>query len=183
MRTRLLIALAAAALVGGCVSPAVTPPDADRAPGAPVVTRAVVTGHTDGDTARFRLASGAAEKVRFIGIDCPETGDAPEPFGEEASAYTAAAIPVGATVWLETDADLRDRYGRLLAYVWLAEPRTGDEAEVRALMLNARIVFDGYAYANTYPPNVSYQGILRDCQAEANAENRGLWAEHEPERQ
>ena len=61
MRTRLLIALAAVALVGGCVSPAVTPPDADRAPGAPVVTRAVVTGHTDGDTARFRLASGAAE--------------------------------------------------------------------------------------------------------------------------
>ncbi|MDO8881203.1 MAG: thermonuclease family protein [Coriobacteriia bacterium] len=183
MRTRLLIALAVAALMVGCVPPAVTPPEADRAPGTPAVRRAVITGHTDGDTAHFRLASGVEEKVRFIGIDSPETGDAPEPFGEEASAYTAEAIPVGATVWLETDAELRDCYGRLLAYVWLAEPRTGDEAEVRALMLNARIVLAGYAYANTYLPNVSYQGILRDCQAEANAENRGLWAEHEPERQ
>lgn len=62
----------------------------------------------------------------------PEVGEYAEPFGEEAAAYTAGAIPVGTTVWLETDAELRDRHGRLLAYVWLERPITGDEAEVRS---------------------------------------------------
>ena len=80
-------------------------------------------------------------------------------------------------MWLETDAELRDRYGRLLAYVWLEEPVTGDEAEVREKMLNARLVLDGYASAYTYPPNVKYTSILKDLQSEARENTRGLWAQ------
>lgn len=138
--------------------------------------RAEVIAHTDGDTARFRLESGAEEKVRFIGIDTPEVGEQAEPLGEEAAAYTAMKIPVGATVWLETDVELRDQYGRLLAYVWLEEPATGDADEVREHMLNARLVLDGYANAYTYPPNVKYTEALKGLQTEARDAGRGLWA-------
>jgi len=185
MRTRLIIAItiALALALGGCtLLDGLGTAPADRLPGAPVVSRGVVTKHTDGDTMHVRI-DGDDETVRFIGIDAPEVGSSPEPFGEEASRFTAEIVPLGTEVWIETDAELRDRYGRLLAYVWLDEPESGDEAEARESMLNALIVLNGYAYAGTYPPNVSYQGILRDCQAEANAEGRGLWAEHEPERQ
>lgn len=174
MRPRLLIAptlLLALVLSAGCTP---SPGPADE---APLTMRAEVIGHTDGDTARFRLETGAEEKVRFIGIDTPEVGERAEPFGEEAAAYTAAAIPVGTTVWLETDAELRDRYGRLLAYVWLEEPVTGDAPEVREKMLNARLVLDGYANAYTYPPNVKYTSILKDLQSEAREDRRGLWAD------
>lgn len=170
-----LTVLLAVALVGGCTLSATV--SSERSPDAPQVTRAVVIRHTDGDTARFRLDSGAEEKVRFIGIDTPEVGENLEPLGEEASAYTAEAIPVGTKVWLETDAELRDRHGRLLAYVWLEEPTTDNEAEVREKMLNARLVLDGYAQAFTYPPNVKYTATLKDLQAEAREANRGLWAE------
>lgn len=170
-----LILLLAAVLVGGCTP---TGPSAEGdIPGGPGVTRAEVVRHTDGDTARFRLASGVEEKVRFIGIDTPEVGERIEPYGQEAADYTADAIPVGATVWLETDAELRDKYGRLLAYVWLEEPETGDAAEVREHMLNARLVLDGYANAYTYPPNVKYTEVLKDLQSEARESGRGLWAE------
>jgi micrococcal nuclease len=178
MRTRVtstLLLLLAVMLAAGCtLLPA---PAGESAPGAPAVTRAEVIRHTDGDTARFRLASGSEERVRFIGIDTPEVGERAEPFGEEAAAYTADAIPVGTTVWLETDTELRDEYGRLLAYVWLEEPTTGDAAEVREHMLNARLVLDGYANAYTYPPNVKYTDVLTDLQAEAREGGRGFWAE------
>src|SRR5574340_1490899 len=157
-----LIGILLVASLAGCV------PLAPRAADAPVVTRAVVTRNTDGDTAHFRLEGGAEEKVRFIGINTPEVGERLEPLGNEASAYTAQAIPPGTTVWLETDAELRDRYGRLLAYVWLEQPVSGDEAEVRAKMLNARIVADGYGQVYTFPPNVKYVDVYRACEADAS---------------
>ena len=141
----------------------------------PRVTRAVVTRHTDGDTAWFRLDGGGEEKVRFIGIDTPEVYGQVEPYGREASAYTARAIPIGATVWLETDVELRDRYDRLLAYVWLESPGDASVGEVRAKMLNARLVSDGFAQVSTYPPNVRYVEVFTECQAEAREANRGLW--------
>ncbi|MBN1192178.1 MAG: thermonuclease family protein [Coriobacteriia bacterium] len=178
MRTRLHFTLAlllAAVLAAGCT---LLPESAEEPPpGAPEVTQADVIRHTDGDTAHFRLDGGAEEKVRFIGIDTPEVGENLEPFGEEAAVYTAEAIPVGTTVWLETDAELRDKHGRLLAYVWLERPTVGDAAEVREKMLNARLVLDGYANAYTYPPNVKYTNVLKDLQSEARGAKRGLWAE------
>lgn len=152
-------------------------PGSERPAGAPEVRRAEVIRHIDGDTVHVRLQDGAGEKVRLIGIDTPEVGDRAEPYGEEAATYTAEAIPVGTTVWLETDAELRDKYGRVLAYVWLAEPQSGDDAEVREQMLNARIVLDGFANAYTYPPNVKYTDVLKDLQSEARSAGRGLWAE------
>jgi micrococcal nuclease len=150
-------------------------PESAPAPDAPRVVRASATRHTDGDTAWFRLETGAEEKVRFIGVDTPEVYGQAEPYGAEASAYTAKAIPIGTTVWLETDLELRDRYDRLLAYIWLDVPGDTSDAEVRTKMLNARLVIDGYAQTATYPPNVRYVDYFTRYQTEAREAGRGLW--------
>lgn len=172
----------ALALASGCTIFGVDIGEPQTPGDAPEVTRAEVTKNTDGDTLHVMI-DDVDETVRLIGIDSPEIGQRLEPFGEEAAAFTAGEAAPGTEVWIETDAQVRDEYGRLLAYVWLERPSSGDREDVRLRMLNALVVSSGYAYANTYPPNVRYQGVLRDLQAEANADSRGLWAEHEPERQ
>lgn len=148
----------------GSGSPNVAPSDAMEATVVKVV---------DGDTIHV-LVDGRREKVRLIGVDTPESTSELEPFGAEASAYTKAAL-LGRRVWLETDVELRDRYERLLAYVWLEEPRPGDDVAARA-MFNARIVGDGYAQIYTFPPNVRYTELLLRLQREARNAGRGLWA-------
>ena len=89
------------------------------------LSAAVVERVVDGDTAIFRLENGTRERVRFIGVDTPESTTKHEPFGDEASAYTKSVLMPGRRVLLERDAEERDRYGRLLAYIWLEQP-SGD---------------------------------------------------------
>jgi micrococcal nuclease len=173
-----VLAAATLLLTAGCVTVSLplVEPEYEPAPDVPDVFRAEVTRHTDGDTFHVRLDDWSREKVRLIGIDTPEVGERLEPYGEAAAAYTAEAVPIGTTVWLEIDTEQRDKYTRLLAYVWLERPADRSEAEVRAKMLNARIVLDGYAQAFTYPPNVRYNDLLMRLQAEARSAERGLWA-------
>jgi endonuclease YncB( thermonuclease family) len=124
---------------------------------------------TDGDTIKVRVANGVVERVRLTGIDTPETKDprtVVECFGREAAAETLTLLPVGTAVRLETDVELRDRYGRLLAYVW----RLPD-----SLLVNEALVRDGWAAPYRYPPNVKYADELSRLGAEARAANRGLW--------
>src|SRR3954466_5595654 len=115
-----------------------------RAPaGEGVVTRVV-----DGDTIHVALG-GRDETVRYIGIDTPESvkpGTPIECFAKAASAANARLVE-GRSVRLDYDAEQRDRYGRLLAYVY----RRGDGAFV-----NADLVRDGYARTLTIPPNVRF---------------------------
>jgi micrococcal nuclease len=139
------------------------------------VMAAKVVRVVDGDTAVFAFESGVREKVRFIGIDTPESTKEIEPYGEEASAYTADYLPVGATVFLEEDVDRRDKYGRLLAYVWVARPNDASESEVRAKMLNARLALDGYAQQMTIQPNCKYAEYFTAFVREAREAERGLW--------
>ncbi len=129
----------------------------------------------DGDTIHARLSGGRVEKIRFIGMDTPESTNRVEPYGKEASARARKLLD-GAAVFLELDLDLRDRYGRLLAYIWLRRPVRADAADVRANMVNAIMVRDGYAQVATYPPNVRYVDDFLALQREARAANRGLWA-------
>ena len=117
----------------------------------------------DGDT----LVVGG-EKVRLIGVDTPETrkpGTPVECFGRAATAYVTR-LALGRRVRLVLDAEERDRYGRLLAYVFLR----GD-----GRFVNAALVRDGYALALTVPPNVRHAGTFRALQREARRERRGLW--------
>lgn len=163
-RAAVAIVLCGAMLLTGVACSEVPADDA-----APAVVLRVI----DGDTAQM-LVGGTKERVRFIGIDTPETHGGAEPFGAEAAAFTSRAIE-GRRVWVETDVELRDRYGRLLAYVWLDPPQRRDSDEVAASMLNARLVLDGYAMVSTYPPNVRYVDVFTELQRTAREEARGLW--------
>ncbi|MDQ0286292.1 endonuclease YncB(thermonuclease family) [Desulfofundulus luciae] len=121
----------------------------------------------DGDTVYVRLENGKEEKVRFIGVDTPESTREVEPYGKEAAAYTKKRLDVGE----------RDKYGRLLAYVWLSPPENDDEAEVWAKMFNAELLLEGYAQVMTVPPNVKYADLFANLQREARKVEKGLWGE------
>ena len=103
----------------------------------------------DGDTLLVDL-DGAEERVRLLGIDCPESVNPdPEkntPEGAEASAYTKSLLSEGQTLYLEQDRTDRDAYDRLLRYVWLDQP-TGsiDGSVIREKMLNGIILSAGHA--------------------------------------
>src|SRR4051812_6321052 len=116
---------------------------------ATAVANATVTRVVDGDTLAVR-AGKTNDKVRLIGIDTPESVKPNTPvqcFALAASARMKALLPAGTPVRLVRDVDARDRYGRLLAYVY----RGSDD-----LFVNLALVHDGYAVVDTIPPNVSY---------------------------
>lgn len=143
--------------------------------GLPGMAPAAVVRVVDGDTAVLRV-EGREERVRFIGVDAPETTGRPGPFGRQATEYARRRLAAGRRVWLETDVERRDRYGRLLAYVWLQAPDGTVGAEARERMFNARLLRDGYARQLTVPPNVKYADLFRRIAAEARRARRGLWA-------
>jgi micrococcal nuclease len=139
------------------------PRPADDIEGPFAVVRVV-----DGDTIIVRTPSGD-ERVRMIGIDTPESvaPDRPvECFGPEASAETTRLLD-GADVYLELDPSQgeRDRYDRVLAYVW-----RGDR------LVNLDLLASGYAYEYTYDDSYAYQREFQDAERQARATQEGLWA-------
>lgn len=136
-------------------------PIADAGPTSPRRSTAACTVKriTDGDG----IECEGIGRVRLIGMDTPELDQ--EPFGRQAAAALASLLPVGAQVRIEQDVDARDRYGRLLAYVW-----------VGPVLVNWRMVREGWATLLTYQPNVQYAEWLIDAERRAREEGRGLWA-------
>lgn len=117
----------------------------------------------DGDT--IELDNG--EKVRYIGIDTPETvhpNQTVECFGQEASDKNRELVE-GKKVKLEKDITAKDKYGRLLRYVYLEDDT----------FLNLYLIQEGYATSYTYPPDVKYQEQFRQAEIEARNAKRGLW--------
>lgn len=143
--------------------------------GLAVIT-ASVTRVIDGDTVEVSV-EGKIEKVRMIGVNTPETNHPTkgvEYFGKEAKTFTTNSLS-GKTVYLEKDVDERDNYGRLLAYIWLKQPASDTEKEVRDKMFNAILLLEGYAQVMTVPPNVKYSDMFVKFQREAREAERGLW--------
>jgi len=121
-----------------------------------------VTRVVDGDT----IVIESGEKVRFIGIDTPETVKPNTPvqcFGKEASNKTKELLE-GKEVELEKDISETDKYGRLLRYIFLDD-----------VFVNQYLVGEGYAYSSSYPPDIKYQEVFREAQRKAEEENKGLW--------
>jgi micrococcal nuclease len=110
----------------------------------------------DGDT--LELLDG--RRVRYIGVNTPETG---RPYAAEALALNESLV-AGQEVWLETDVQESDVYGRLLAYVWVDD-----------VLVNLELVRQGYANAYTVPPNGRYTDAFVRAEEEAREAERGMW--------
>ncbi len=130
----------------------------------------MVTRVVDGDTIEIE----GGQKVRYIGIDTPETVDPRKPvgcFGLESSQKNKELVE-GKTVRLEKDVSETDKYGRLLRYVYLLSESTGSDE----IFVNDYLVRQGFAHASTYPPDVKYQDRFVNGQQEAMSKNLGLWS-------
>ena len=127
-----------------------------------------VTRVVDGDTIVVAMA-GEENKVRLIGVDTPESVHPDEtrnvPYGKISSEFTRNALE-GQLVYLEYDVEPTDRYGRILAYVWL-------DGE----MFNKTLLSEGHAMLATFPPNVRYVDEFTELQAQARNQGKGLWAD------
>jgi micrococcal nuclease len=124
---------------------------------------------TDGDTIRVEI-EGAEYRLRYIGVNTPETVDPRGPvewMGHEASQANTDLV-AGKEVVLEKDISEVDRYDRLLRYVWLHDSDGW-------LMANEELVRNGYAEVSTYPPDVKYVDRFLVAQNTARQAGLGLW--------
>jgi len=173
-------ALAFSALLAAlaCAEPPGTRPPIERQP-------ATVRKVLDGDTIEVVLG-GRTERVRLIGVDTPEAHESPKldrlvaggqdraqilALGRQATAFTRARL-LGRSVEVEVDIEPRDRFGRLLAYVWLPD----------GTLFNATLLEAGQARLLTIPPNVRYVERFRPLERQAREAHRGLWASDDARR-
>lgn len=162
------------------------PPDTFSIPAAftgssvPAAGKMTIIKVIDGDTLTVDY-NGKRENIRLIGIDTPESFAGKKArrdskrsntdmaqilqSGRKAAEYTKTRVNPGDLVSVEFDVEKRDRYGRLLGYVFLADGR----------MLNEEIIKNGYASVLTIPPNVNYQKRFIEAYRHARRNNLGLW--------
>jgi micrococcal nuclease len=132
----------------------------------------LVSRVVDGDTVELK----DGRKVRFIGVNTPESTTRTEEYGKEASTYTTEKLE-GKTVWLQKDVSETDRYNRSLRLIWLDIPQDDmSEEEIRSKMFNADLVLKGYAEPSTYNPDVKYSDYFVKFAREAREKQTGLWA-------
>jgi len=127
-----------------------------------------VTKIFDGDT--FWVDNGTEKglKIRFIGIDAPESRRMFNReigyYGKEAKLYLTELL-TDKKVRLVPDVDLLDQYGRTLSYVYLED----------GAFVNAELIKNGYAVLMTVPPNVAFADYFAKLQSEARNNKKGIW--------
>lgn len=134
---------------------------------SPASLVAYVSRVVDGDTI-YAMIGNRMEAIRYIGINTPETHHprlGAQPGGQAATEVNRQLVD-GQWVQLTFDVQQRDKYGRLLAYVW-----------INGQMVNAHMVHSGYAQASAYPPNVRYQDYFSQLERGAREGQRGLWGD------
>jgi len=147
----------AGSLMVGCGLP--------HASGSPQGTATVETD-VDGDTRKVSL-NGTTERIRLIGIDTPEThgqGGLVECFGVEAADRLSELTPPGTQINLVRDVEARDRYDRLLAYVYVGDT-----------FVNGVMVAEGFAASLSIAPNTAYAAQISQAASQAQRSNLGLW--------
>lgn len=129
--------------------------------------KVVITKVIDGDTVEIKEGL----KVRYIGIDTPETVDPRRPvgcFGKEASAENKR-LAEGHEAFLVKDVSETDKFGRLLRYVYIFNE------DGSTVFINDHLVRYGFAKVSTFPPDVKYSEQFLAAEREARENNRGLW--------
>ncbi len=165
-RRLILVVFALAVAAGGAAAGGMLDRDGPGAGAGGDVGRVVKV--VDGDTIHVQVGA-VREKVRYIGVDTPETKDPRRPvqcFGQKASDFNAGLV-ADERVRLVRDVEERDRYGRLLAYVY----RVRD-----GLFVNAELARLGYAQPLSIPPDVRFADRFAALAREARAQGRGLWS-------
>ena len=168
LATAVVLALGAFVAVNGTSGPSSeSRPEAGGGSDSPRNSsmRAEVLRVVDGDTIVVSL-DGVEERVRYIGIDTPETEKPDqrlECYADQATQRNLELVD-GTTVGLEFDRELRDRFGRLLAYV-----------EVGGIQINEALVRDGFARTLTIEPNTARAEELAGLEVDAGRAGRGLW--------
>lgn len=148
---RLIRTALTAVLMGALFAPAV----------AAETLRGKVVKVADGDTVTIMTDAGK-ERIRLVGIDTPEKKQAP--WGPRAKAFTEKLV-MGKQVRVETDVEARDRYGRVLGYLF-----------VNGTFVNLELVRQGYAMLYTSPPNVAHTDAFVAAQREAREGGRNIWS-------
>jgi micrococcal nuclease len=128
------------------------------------IHEARVIAINDGDTVTINMDS-KEHRCRLIGIDAPEMGQ--EPWGERAREHLRKIVKdVHWRVLVETDIVRRDKYERLLVYLWTED----------GMMINERMILDGNAVLFTVQPNSKYADRFRKAQRVAREKRLGIWA-------
>lgn len=142
------------------------PASADEDAGLP--GEAVVEFVIDGDTVDVTIA-GERERVRLIGIDTPESVSRNVPvqcFGKEASDALTGLLPPGTVLRIERDEEARDRFGRILLYLYRSED---------GLFVNEWLIQQGFADTLFFEPNTTFEGSFTRSRNDARAAGLGLW--------
>ena len=142
----------------------------------------VLLAVTDGDSILARCQQ-TSERIRLIGIDAPELhhgehserqsnqyGQSDEQvrqLGKQARSHLSSILKIGETLELRQDREMRDRYGRLLAYVYTSD----------GTMINSRMIADGFATPMTIKPNTAHKLEFEQLYASARRERRGIWSQ------
>lgn len=136
---------------------------------------AYVVKNVDGDTIKVRI-NGYEETIRMIGVDTPETVHPSKPvefYGKEASNFTKALCPTGSTVYLTYDWDPRDKYDRLLAYVWY-------KRDDQWILHNLNLIVNGYGHAYTvFAFDEDYMSLFVKAEEYAREKGYGLWRDYD----
>jgi micrococcal nuclease len=117
----------------------------------------------DGDTITLRL-DGKKYRTRLAGIDAPEMGQ--RPWGRKAKEHLIQIMRrTNWTVYVETDVERQDKYGRLLAYLWTK----------KKAFINEMMIADGYAVSFIIEPNLKYSERLSKAENRAKEKGKGIW--------
>lgn len=131
--------------------------------------KAKVVSVSDGDT--IKIDTG--ETVRYLGIDTPELHHPRKPvqcYGREARLMNEALV-AGRVVWLESDRENTDHYGRILRYVFVTDPYNPK----RLIFVNQALLQEGFAHKLNIAPNSLYADAFDRLESLAQRFKKGLW--------
>lgn len=122
----------------------------------------------DGDTVKVKF-DDETESVRLLLIDTPEDTKEKQYLGDVATSFAKDELDVGSTIYLETDGNSTDKYGRYLGYLWYEE-----DGEYK--MYNEEVVSEGLARVGYIYDAVRHLDVLKEAQYEAKQKNKNIWA-------